>query len=196
MPTSKGGQFLPMLPSILHQGKEPFKEPASAKGVTPRVEKKYKASSQDPIYIRGNVPADSLIVTTARRRANDPTSTGPPPEKESKKMELVSRKREAATQWRIANSQALLDRYAQEQFDKIEELTTTLSEDLKKKLKVTVQECRDIASASLKSALDAADTAGRQLCTSSALNLNLEQSRCESSTFAPTNGKIDETVDP
>ena len=69
----------------------------------------------------------------------------------------------------IANSQALLSRYAQEQFDKIEELTTSLSEDLKKKLKVTVQVCRDFAGASLKSAQDAADTASRQLCTGSAL---------------------------
>ena len=51
----------------------------------------------------------------------------------------------------------------------IEELTSSLPEDLKKKLKVTIQECRDIANASLKSALDAADTASRQFCADSTL---------------------------
>ena len=75
MPSQKGSPYLPMLPSILDQGKEAFKEPASAKGVTPRVEKKYTHTTKDPIYIRGNVPADSIIVPTARRRANAPTST-------------------------------------------------------------------------------------------------------------------------
>ena len=133
---SRGATFLPMLPSMLDLGKDAFKEPATAKGVTPRVEKKYKASTRDPVYIRGNVPADSLIVATARRRANAPTSTGPPPDKESKRLDMVGKKmeREAATQWRIANSQALLNRYAQDNFDQIEDLTSTLADDLKKKL--------------------------------------------------------------
>ena len=47
-----------MLPSMLDLGKEILKEPAAAKAVTPMVENKYKPSSLDPIYIRGNVPAD------------------------------------------------------------------------------------------------------------------------------------------
>ena len=42
-------------------------------------------------------------------------------------------------------------------------------EDLKKKLKVAIQEGRDIANAFLKSALDAGDTASRQLRTGTVL---------------------------
>ena len=66
--------------------------------------------------------------------------------------------REDATLWRIANSNALLNRYAHEQWDKVEELTSSLSDEFKKKLKVAMQEGRDIANTCLKSALDAADT--------------------------------------
>ena len=148
-PSNKGGQFLPMLPSMLDLEKEVFKEAATATGVTPRIEKKYKSSSMDPIYVKDNVPADSLIVATARRRANGPTSTGPLPDKKSKRLDMVGRKmaREAATQWRIANSQTLLNRYAQDNFDQIEDLTSSLADDLKKKLLVAIQEGRDIANA-------------------------------------------------
>lgn len=53
-PSTKGTQYLPMLPSILDQGKEALKEPASAKGVTPRVERKFKPSTKDRKYIQGN----------------------------------------------------------------------------------------------------------------------------------------------
>lgn len=126
-----------MLTSNPDQGKEDFKEPATAKGVTQRVENKYKHSTKEPIYIRQSVPGDSIIVA-----ANAPASTGPPPERECKTMELAGRKmeREATTQWRITNSNVPLNRYAHEQWDKVEELTHNLSEDLKKKFKGTIQD--------------------------------------------------------
>ena len=56
---------------------------------------------------------------------------GLPPDKESKRMDMVGKKieREAATQWQIANSQALLNGYAQDNFDQIEDLTASLADD-------------------------------------------------------------------
>lgn len=69
-----------MLPGVLDQGREAFKEPAACRSVTPRTEK-YKHSSKDPAYIQGFLPADSIITSTARKRANIPTNSGPPPDR-------------------------------------------------------------------------------------------------------------------
>lgn len=93
-------------------GREVFKDPATCWEVTPRLEKNYEHSSKDPPYILGNVVVDSIIIATARKRANIPTTSGPPPYRESKRIEMVGNKfeRGAATQWRITNSNALLNR--------------------------------------------------------------------------------------
>lgn len=65
LPTQTSTRFLPMLQGVQDQGREAFKEPAVCRSITPRC-KKYKHSSQDPTYIRGSVPPDSIIASTAR----------------------------------------------------------------------------------------------------------------------------------
>ncbi|XP_078512718.1 uncharacterized protein LOC144772342 isoform X2 [Lissotriton helveticus] len=157
--------FLPMLPSVLDQGREAFKEPATCRAVTPNVGKKYKYSSKDPAYIKGTVPADSIITSTARKRANIPSTSGPPPEKESMMMDRMARKfeRSAANQWQISNSNALLNRHAYQHWEEMEELIKHLPKQYKKKAANLAEAGKNIANTCLKSSLEAADTASRQM---------------------------------
>lgn len=86
-------------------------------------------------------------------------------------MDMVGRKieKKAATQWRIANSNVLLNRYGHQQWDNIEELMNKLPDEDKKRAKPIIQERRNIANTCLKSALDATDTASRQMYTGTTL---------------------------
>lgn len=164
LPQQTRSQFLPMLPSVLDQGRDAFEEPAVCRAVTPRTEK-YKHSSQDPAYIHGSVPADSIISATARKRANIPSNTGPPPDKKSRRMDLTGRKVEwsAAIQWRIANSNALINRHAFQHWDEMGQLIKHLLEQHQLRATHLVEEGKNMANTCLKSALDAAETASRQM---------------------------------
>ncbi|XP_078540272.1 uncharacterized protein LOC144825355 [Lissotriton helveticus] len=131
--------------------------------------KKYKAAPKDPIFIKGQIPLDSLVVTKAHKRANSlTTGEAPPPDKESKLID-VSGKRvasQAANSWRIANTQALLARYDRAHYDELEKLITHLPKEHQKKADQLIQEGKIITNTSIKCALDAADTAARSINTS------------------------------
>lgn len=119
---NRASQYLPMLKGMLRRIKEIFKDPVRARIITPRSDKKYKASPSDPVYIRGQVPPDSLVFTTARKRANSPaTGDTAPADKESKRIDGSLRTVEAqsANRWRIANSVGLLARYDRAHWDEM-----------------------------------------------------------------------------
>ncbi|KAJ1103996.1 hypothetical protein NDU88_001412 [Pleurodeles waltl] len=104
-------QSLPMLPGMLKHSKQVFEEPVKGRAITPRVEKKYKPPPTDPVYITQQLTPDSVVVGAACKRANSHTSgDAPPPDKESRKFDAAGKRvaAQAANQWRIANSQALL----------------------------------------------------------------------------------------
>lgn len=61
-----------MLKGMRHAD-EIIKYPVRARIWTPRVDKKYKASPIDPIFIKGQLPLDSLEVSNARKQANSQT---------------------------------------------------------------------------------------------------------------------------
>ncbi|XP_078507983.1 uncharacterized protein LOC144768296 [Lissotriton helveticus] len=161
LPTQTRSQFLPMLKNITDQGKEAFKEPATCRSVTPRTEKKYKFSSQDPAYIKGSVTADSIIAATARR-ANVPTTSGPPPDKESRRMDLTGRKieRNAAMHWRMANSNALLNRHQYQHWDEMGQLLKHLPEQYRERASHLVEEGESIANSTGASPFDQEETDG------------------------------------
>ncbi|XP_078499663.1 uncharacterized protein LOC144755060 [Lissotriton helveticus] len=165
LPTQTKSFFLPMLKSIMEQGssKEAFKEPATCRSVTPRTEKKYKFSSQDPPYTQAIVSADSIIAATARRRANVPTTSRPPPDKESRRMDLTGRKieRNAAMHWRMANSNSLLNRHQYQHWDEMNQLLKHLPEEHQQRAAYLVVEGKSIANSCLKTALDGAETSSR-----------------------------------
>lgn len=76
-----------MLPDMLRHADAIFKEPLRARVITTRVDNKYKAAPSGPLFIRSQMPPDSIVATTACKRANSPaTGDMPPPEKESKRI--------------------------------------------------------------------------------------------------------------
>ncbi|KAJ1087474.1 hypothetical protein NDU88_000645 [Pleurodeles waltl] len=135
--THSSYQSLPMLPGMLRHAKEIFKEPVKSRAITPRVEKKYKAPPTDPVFITSQLPPDSVI-GAARKRANSHTSgDAPPPDKQSRKFDAAGKRVavQAANQWRIANSQALLARYDRAHWDEMQHLIEHLPKELQKRAK-------------------------------------------------------------
>ncbi|XP_078526649.1 uncharacterized protein LOC144799283 [Lissotriton helveticus] len=160
---------LPMLKGLLSHTSEIFKDPVRARILNPRIDKKYKAAPKDPIFIKGQIPLDSLVVTNARKRANSlSTGEAPPPDKESKLIDASGKRvaSQAANSWRIANTQALLARYDRAHYDELEKLITHLPKEHQKIADQLIQEGKIITNTSIKCALDAADTAARSINTS------------------------------
>ncbi|KAJ1136534.1 hypothetical protein NDU88_002949 [Pleurodeles waltl] len=161
-------QSLPMLPGMLRHAKQIFKEPVKSRAITPSVEKKYKAPPTDPAFITSQLPPDSVVVGAARKRANSHTSgDAPPPDKESRKFDAAGKRVavQAANQWRIANSQALLARYDRAHWDEMQHLIEHLPKDLQKRAKQVVEEGQNISNNQIRSSMDAADTAARTINT-------------------------------
>ncbi|XP_078520384.1 uncharacterized protein LOC144785248 [Lissotriton helveticus] len=143
--------------------------PRQSTSIDKELIKKYKAAPKDPIFIKGQIPLDSLVVTNARKRANSlTTGEAPPPDKESKLIDASGKRvaSQAANSWRIANTQALLARYDRAHYDELEKLITHLPKEHQKKADQLLQEGKIITNASIKCALDAADTAARSINTS------------------------------
>ncbi|XP_078506763.1 uncharacterized protein LOC144766954 [Lissotriton helveticus] len=129
---------------------------------------KYKAAPKDPVFIKGQIPPDSLVVSNARKRANSLTGEAPPPDKESKLIDASGKRvaSQAANSWRIANTQALLARYDRAHYDELEKLMTHLPKDHQQRADQLIQEGKIITNTSIKCSLDAADTAARSINTS------------------------------
>ncbi|XP_078502558.1 uncharacterized protein LOC144758005 [Lissotriton helveticus] len=131
--------------------------------------KKYRAAPGDPAYIKGQLSLDSLVVSNARKRANSQASgEAPPPDKESKIID-ASEKRiaaQASNAWHIANTQALLARYDRAHYEQLEKFLQHLPDQYKAQADDPIQEGKRISNASIKCALDAADTASRAINTS------------------------------
>ncbi|XP_078496414.1 uncharacterized protein LOC144752346 [Lissotriton helveticus] len=160
---------LPMLKGVLKHAADIFKEPTRARVINPRIEKKYKPAPGDPTYIKGQLPLDSLVVSNARKRANSQTTgDAPPPDKESKVLEALGKRvaAQAANIWRISNTQALLARYDRAHYDTLETLLQHLPDQYKEAAEMLIQEGKLISNASIKCALDVADTAARAINTS------------------------------
>ncbi|XP_069063197.1 uncharacterized protein [Pleurodeles waltl] len=161
-------QSLPMLPGMLRHAKQTFKEPVKSRAITPRVEKKYKAPPTDPAFITSQLTPDSVVVGAARKRANSHTSgDAPPPDKESRKFDAAGKRvaAQAANQWRIANSQALLARYDRAHWDEMQQLIEHLPKEFQKRAKQVVEEGQNISNNQIRSSMDAADTAARTINT-------------------------------
>lgn len=158
-----------MLKGILKHTGEVFKDSVRARIITPRIDKKYKSTPTYPIYIKGQLSLDSLVVCNARKRANSQaTGDTPPSDKESKLIDASGKRvaSQAAYTWRIANAQALLDRYDSTHYDEPETLIQNLPDQYKSKSNNLIQEGKLITITSIKCALDAADTASRAINTS------------------------------
>ncbi|KAJ1208994.1 hypothetical protein NDU88_004373 [Pleurodeles waltl] len=154
---------------MLRHAKNIFKEPVKSRAITPRVEKKYKAPPTDPVFITSQLPPDSVVVGAARKRANSHTSgDAPPPDKESRKFDAAGKRVavQAANQWRIANSQALLARYDRAHWDEMQHLIEHLPKEMQKRAKQVVEEGQNISNNQIRSSMDAADTAARTINTS------------------------------
>ncbi|KAJ1157443.1 hypothetical protein NDU88_010155 [Pleurodeles waltl] len=161
-------QSLPMLPGMLRHSKQIFQDPVKGRAITPRVEKKYKPPPTDPIYITTQLTPDSVVVGTARKRANSHTSgDAPPPDKESRKFDAVGKRvaAQAANQWRIANSQAILARYDRAHWDEMQHLIEHLPKEFQKRAQQVVEEGQSISNNQIRSSMDAADTAARTINT-------------------------------
>ncbi|KAJ1124101.1 hypothetical protein NDU88_002563 [Pleurodeles waltl] len=160
-------QSLPMLPGMLKHSKQVFQEPVKGRAITPRVEKKYKLPPTDPVYITQQLTPDSVVVGAARKRANSHTSgVAPPPDKESRKFAAGKRvAAQAANQWRIANSQALLARYDRAHWDEMQHFIEHLPKEFQKRAQQVVEEGQSISNNQICSAMDAADTAARTVNT-------------------------------
>ncbi|XP_078541450.1 uncharacterized protein LOC144826855 [Lissotriton helveticus] len=158
-----------MLKGLLTHTSDIFKDPVRARVLNPRIDKKYKAAPKDPVFIKGQIPLDSLVVSNARKRANSLTAgEAPPPDKESKLIDASGKRvaSQAANSWRIANTQALLARYDRAHYDELEKLITHLPKEHQKRADQLIQEGKIITNTSIKCALDAADTAARSINTS------------------------------
>lgn len=146
-----------------------FKDLVRAHIHTLRVDKKYKPAPSDPVYIRDQLPLDSLVVSNARKRANSHTTGDTtPPDKESKPLD-ASRKRVAsqtANFWRISNTQALLGRYDHAHWDEMEQFIQFLPQEHKAKAQDLVREGQLISNNQIRCSLDAADTSARPVNTS------------------------------
>lgn len=168
-PAQKSTCTLPMLKGVIKHAPDIFKDPVRARIVNPRIEKKYKPCTNDPVYIRGQMPLDSLVVSNARKRANSQTTgDAPPPDKESKLIDAAGKRvsLQAASAWRIANTQALIARYDRAHYDQLEKLMQHLPDKYRDQANDLIQEGKIISNASIKCALDAADTASRTVNTS------------------------------
>ncbi|XP_078540262.1 uncharacterized protein LOC144825334 [Lissotriton helveticus] len=167
--SEKSIKTLPMLKGVLKHASDIFKEPTKARVINPRIERKYRPAPVDPTYIKGQLPVDSLVVANARKRANSQTTgDAPPPDKESKILEASGKRvaAQAANIWRISNTQALLARYDRAHYDTLEQLLQHLPDTYKEGAEMLIQEGKLISNASIKCALDAADTAARAINTS------------------------------
>ncbi|XP_078502429.1 uncharacterized protein LOC144756499 [Lissotriton helveticus] len=165
----KSSGTLPMLKGLLTHTSDIFKDPVRARVLNPRIDKKYKAAPKDQVFIKGQIPLDSLVVSNARKRANSQTAgEDPPPDKESKLIDASGKRvaSQAANSWRIANTQALLARYDRAHYDELEKLITHLPKEHQKRADQQIQEGKIITNTSIKCALDAADTAARSINTS------------------------------
>ncbi|XP_078540274.1 uncharacterized protein LOC144825362 [Lissotriton helveticus] len=165
----KSSGTLPMLKGLLAHTSGIFKDPVRARVLYPRIDKKYKAAPKDPVFIKGQIPLDSLVVSNARKRANSLTAgKAPPPDKESKLIDASGKSvaSQAANSWRIANTQALLARYDRAHYDELEKLITHLPKEHQKRAYQLIQEGKIITNTSIKCALDAAETAARSINTS------------------------------
>ncbi|KAJ1214252.1 hypothetical protein NDU88_001877 [Pleurodeles waltl] len=105
-----------------------------------------------------------------------PTETGhrrrtkrdaPPPDKESRKFDAAGKRvaSQAANQWRIANSQALLAHYDRAHWDEMQDIIQHLPKEHKKRAQQVVEEGQAISNNQIRSALDSADTAARTVNT-------------------------------
>ncbi|XP_078533223.1 uncharacterized protein LOC144819088 [Lissotriton helveticus] len=167
--TQRSTAILRMLKGVIKHAKEIFKDPVRARVLNPRIEKKYKATPTDPVYIRGPAPLVSLVVSNERKRANSQTSgEASPPDKESKLLDASGKRTasQAANIWRIANTQALLARYDRALYDELESTMQHLPVNIKTGPNELVQEGKTITNSSIRCALDAADTASRVINTS------------------------------
>ncbi|KAJ1189935.1 hypothetical protein NDU88_006677 [Pleurodeles waltl] len=161
-------QSLPMLPGMLKHSKQVFEEPVKGRAITPRVEKKYKPPPTDPVYITQQLTPDSVVVGAARKRAISHTSgDAPPPDKESRKFDAAGKRvaAQAANQWQIANSQALLARYDRAHWDEMQHFIEHLPKEFQKRAQQVVEEGQSISNNQIRSAMDAADTAARTVNT-------------------------------
>ncbi|KAJ1173375.1 hypothetical protein NDU88_005211 [Pleurodeles waltl] len=157
-------QSLPMLPGMLIHAKQVFQDPVKGRAITPRVEKKYKPPPTDPVYITQQLTPDSVVVGAARKRADSQTSgDAPPPDKESQKFNAAGKRvaAQAANQWRIANSQALLARYDRAHWDEMQHFIEHLPKEFQKRAQQIVEEGQTISNNQIRSAMDSADTAAR-----------------------------------
>ncbi|XP_078540261.1 uncharacterized protein LOC144825331 [Lissotriton helveticus] len=167
--SEKSVETLPMLKGVLKHAGDIFKETTRARVVNPRIDRKYRPAPVDPTYIKGQLPLDSLVVSNARKRANSQTTgNAPPPDKESKVFEASGKRvaAQATNIWRISNTQALLPRYDRAHYDTLEQLLQHLPDAYKEGAETLIQEGKLISNASIKCALDAADTAARAINTS------------------------------
>ncbi|KAJ1082489.1 hypothetical protein NDU88_002654 [Pleurodeles waltl] len=161
-------QSLPMLPGMLKHAQQVFQELVRGRAITPRVEKKYKPPPSDPVFITQQLPPDPVVVGAARKRANSQSSAdAPPPDKESRKFDAAGKRvaSQAANQWRIANSQALLARYDQAHWDEMSDIIQQLPKKYQKRAQQVVEEGQAISNNQIGSALDSADTAARTVNT-------------------------------
>ncbi|KAJ1170443.1 hypothetical protein NDU88_002320 [Pleurodeles waltl] len=161
-------QSLPTLPGMLKHAHQIFQEPVKARVITPRVEKKYKPPPSDPAFITQQLPPDSVVVGAARKRANSQSSgDAPPPDKESRKFDAAGKgvASQAANQWRIANSQALLARYDGAHWDEMKDIIQHLPKDQQKRAQQILEEWQAITNNQIRSALDSANTAARTINT-------------------------------
>lgn len=150
-----------MLPGVTKHAPEIFKDPVRARVLNPRIERKYRAAPADPVYIKGQLPLDSLVVSNARKRANSQTSgDAPPPDKESKLLDASGRRvaSQAANSWRIANTQTLLARYDRAYYDELQSLVQYLPQEHQDRANQLIQEGQLITNTSIRCALDAADS--------------------------------------
>ncbi|KAJ1112600.1 hypothetical protein NDU88_000862 [Pleurodeles waltl] len=104
----------------------------------------------------------------ARKRANSQSSgDAPPPDKESRKFDAAGKRvaAQAANQWRIANSQALLARYDRAHWDEMQHIIQHLPKEHQKRAQQDVEEGQAISNNQIRSALDSADTAAQTVNT-------------------------------
>ncbi|XP_078497668.1 uncharacterized protein LOC144754027 [Lissotriton helveticus] len=153
--------LLPLVPGFIEPAMATFLTPAVVGSVPSRLAKKYKAPAEDPLLLRSDPPADSVIVAAAMKSHSASTSSSVPPEKDSKLMDSFGRKvcNTSASYMKVARVSALLGRYDRSLWDSLTRFTEKLPKEDRQDFVEILQEGGVIANQVISAAADATDLA-------------------------------------
>ncbi|KAJ1182700.1 hypothetical protein NDU88_007884 [Pleurodeles waltl] len=154
-------KLLPLVPGLLQPTMDTFLSPATLKSAPARIQKKYKAPEQDPLFLRKDPPPDSVILAAARKTHSVASSSTVPPDKESRHLDSLGRKMcgTAASAMKVSSASALLGRYDRSLWDSLHRFTEKLPREDRQDFQEILQEGGLVSNQVISAAADGADLA-------------------------------------